>query len=166
MKVQTLLPCFVSCEPGLELFCAFFRSWCLAMKKPMTSLRWHWRGICRRGFGLEYAACVTLKRTDTTYSLSIFFFLQFRLILIPTGSQSIALQYKYSDAEELYRHVYGIDVKLYGEDHPLVAIDLTNRAKMLRAQVGLNSIFFIMFLGMKGTPQIIVAKKNMNIDAS
>ena len=88
-----------------------------------------------------------------------FFFLQFRLILIPTGSQSIALQYKYSDAEELYRHVYGIDVKLYGEDHPLVAIDLTNRAKMLRAQVGLNSIFFIMFLGMKGTPQIIVAKK-------
>ena len=63
--------------------------------------------------------------------------------------------------------MYDIDVKLYdGENHPAVAVDLTNRAEMLRAQVGLNSIFFIMFLGMKGTPQIIVAKKNMNSDAS
>ena len=52
-----------------------------------------------------------------------------------------------------------IHVTLYGKNHPEVATDLTNLAEMLQAQVGLNSIFFIMFLGLKGTPQIIVVAK-------
>ena len=63
--------------------------------------------------------------------------------------------------------MYDIHVKLYDKNHPDLATDLTNWAEMLRAQVGLNSIFFIMFSGIKGTPQfIVVAKKNMNSDAS
>ena len=63
--------------------------------------------------------------------------------------------------------MYDIHVTLYAKNHPEVATDLTNRAEMLRAQVGLNSKYFIMFSGIKGTPQfIVVAKKNMNNDAS
>ena len=58
----------------------------------------------------------------------------------------------YSDAGELYRRAYVIHVKLYGDIHPVVATDLTKWAEMLRAQVGLNSIFFTIFLGLKGTP--------------
>ena len=65
----------------------------------------------------------------------------------------------YSDAGKLYHRVYDINVKLYGENHPELATDLTNWAEILRAQVGLNSTFFIMFLGMKGTPQIIDVAK-------
>ena len=45
------------------------------------------------------------------------------------------LQGKYDEAEPLYRESLAIDKKIYGDEHPSVATDLTNLAGLLKSQV-------------------------------
>lgn len=56
----------------------------------------------------------------------------------PFDSLCLDEQGKYEEADALYRRTLKIDEKVHGPDHPEVAIDLNNWARLLMAQVRTN----------------------------
>ena len=53
----------------------------------------------------------------------------------------LGFQGNYVEAEPLYLQALAIDEKVYGKDHPDVAIDLNNLAGLYKAQVRFCSPF-------------------------